>query len=957
MSEYAVRPVAVVGIAAIMPQAPDGDAFWANIKGGRYCITEVPPERWDPEYYYSPDRTARDKTYSRIGGWVGEFDWDPIAWRLPIPPTVANQMDEGQRWALSAARRALLDAGWPGWDIDNERVAVILGNAIGGEKHYISSMRIRLPEALKRLQESETLLTLPAQVQHQIVEETRAGFLDHNLEITEDTMPGELSNVIAGRISNVLNLRGPNFTTDAACASGLAALSSAVLGLNDHQYDAVISGGIDRNMGVDAFVKFSKIGALSASGTRPFDAGADGFVMGEGAALFVLKRLEDAERDGDRIYSVILSIGGSSDGRGKGITAPNPIGQQLAVSRAWERSGVDPATVGAIEAHGTSTSVGDAAELESLAKVFGAAGVAPGTIALGSVKSNIGHLKAAAGTAGMYKMVRSLHEKVHAPSLNFVNPNENVDWDTIPCAVNTRLRDWATPDGGVRRAGVSAFGFGGTNFHIVLEEHVPGAHKPPPRVLASAQVPNRAVTTTKAPLRGALVIGGHDDADVLAQVRSALAAAQAGTAPPPAVPDPALADARVRVAVDYADAAELAGKLDKLAKGLASGNPAVFRMLRQQGVFVGRGPAPKLAFLYTGQGSQYVNMVKALYEREPIVQQTFAEADRVMTPLLGRPLTSYIFVDPDDDDAVKTANQQLMQTEVTQPAVLSTDLALTRLLAAYQIRPDMVMGHSLGEYGALVAAGSLDFDAALEAVSARGREMANLSVPDNGAMAAVFGPLPEIERIVAEADGYVVIANINSYSQAVVGGATAPVERVVETFQAAGMNAVRIPVSHAFHTEIVAPASPAFITSLRRLDLRPPTLPIIANVTGQFYPPDADTELMLDFAGRQIASPVQFVKGLQTLYDAGARIFVEVGPKKALHGFVEDVLSAHHDDVLALFTNHPKVPDAVAVNQALCGLYAAGHGFAPAAPAASVAPTTAAPSAVPSPPAAVPATP
>ncbi len=494
MSEYAVRPVAVVGIAAIMPQAPDGDAFWANIKGGRYCITEVPPERWDPEYYYSPDRTARDKTYSRIGGWVGEFDWDPIAWRLPIPPTVANQMDEGQRWALSAARRALLDAGWPGWDIDNERVAVILGNAIGGEKHYISSMRIRLPEALKRLQESETLLTLPAQVQHQIVEETRAGFLDHNLEITEDTMPGELSNVIAGRISNVLNLRGPNFTTDAACASGLAALSSAVLGLNDHQYDAVISGGIDRNMGVDAFVKFSKIGALSASGTRPFDAGADGFVMGEGAALFVLKRLEDAERDGDRIYSVILSIGGSSDGRGKGITAPNPIGQQLAVSRAWERSGVDPATVGAIEAHGTSTSVGDAAELESLAKIFGAAGVAPGTIALGSVKSNIGHLKAAAGTAGMYKMVRSLHEKVHAPSLNFVNPNENVDWDTIPCAVNTRLRDWATPDGGVRRAGVSAFGFGGTNFHIVLEEHVPGAHKPPPRVLASAQVPNRAVS-------------------------------------------------------------------------------------------------------------------------------------------------------------------------------------------------------------------------------------------------------------------------------------------------------------------------------------------------------------------------------------------------------------------------------------------------------------------------------
>ncbi|MGV1010205.1 MAG: type I polyketide synthase, partial [Dermatophilaceae bacterium] len=952
MSEYDVHPVAVVGISAIMPQAPDGDAFWANIRGGRYCITEVPQQRWDPAAYYSPDHSARDKSYSKIGGWVRDFDWDPIAWRLPIPPMVAAQMDEGQRWALSAARRALLDAGWPGWGVDNERVAVILGNAIGGEKHYISSMRIRLPEVLRHLEQSATLQTLPPQVQHQIVDETRGGFLATQQEITEDTMPGELSNVIAGRISNVLNLRGPNFTTDAACASGLAALSSAVLGLTDHQYDAVISGGIDRNMGVDAFVKFSKIGALSATGTRPFDAGADGFVMGEGAALFVLKRLADAERDGDRVYAVILSIGGSSDGKGKGITAPNPIGQQLAVSRAWERSGVDPATVSAIEAHGTSTSVGDAAELASLETIFGAAGVAPRSVALGSVKSNIGHLKAAAGTAGLYKMVRSLHEKVLAPSLNFVRPNENVDWDTTPCYVNTELRDWPTPPSGVRRAGVSAFGFGGTNFHVVLEEHVPGAHRPPARVLASAEVPRATVTASAAPavgsatttskpaLRGALVLGGRDDADVLAQVRAALADAQAGRAPAPAAPDPALADAAVRVAVDYADAAELAGKLDKLAKGMASGNPAVFRMLRQQGVFLGRGPAPKLAFLYTGQGSQYVNMVKALYDREPIVAQTFADADRVMTPLLGRPLTSFIFVDPHDTDAVTTANQQLMQTEITQPAVLSTDLALTRLLAAYRITPDMVMGHSLGEYGALVAAGSLDFDAALEAVSARGREMANLSVPDNGAMAAVFGPLPQIERIVAEADGYVVIANINSYSQAVVGGATEPVERVVERFQAAGMNAMRIPVSHAFHTEIVAPASPAFITSLRRLDLRPPTLPIVANVTGEFYPPDADTELMLDFAGRQIASPVQFVKGLQTLYDAGARVFVEVGPKKALHGFAEDVLSAHHDDVLALFTNHPKVPDDVAVNQALCGLYAAGHGFAEPAPAPVVAATT-----------------
>ncbi len=969
MSETATipsTPIAVVGAAAIMPEAPDADTFWANITGGRYSITDVPQGRWDPQLYFSADHAAPDKTYSTIGGWVGDFPWDPIRWKLPIPPKVAEQMDDGQRWAISAARAALLDAGWPDWKTDPNNVAVIIGNAIGGEKHYRTNLRIELPEVLRDLESSESFAMLPAEQRQHILDETRAHFLTHFGEVNEDTMPGELANVMAGRVANLFDFRGPNFTTDAACASGLAAMSVAVEGLVDHRFDAAITGGIDHNMGVAAFVKFCKIGALSATGTRPFDAGADGFVMGEGAALFVLKRLEDAERDGDRVYAVILGIGGSSDGRGKGITAPNPVGQRLAVARAWSVAGEDPATVSAIEAHGTSTRVGDATELESLTEVFAAAGLPARSVALGSVKSNIGHLKAAAGAAGIFKMVRSLHAKVLAPSLNFKDPNPNVDWDTVPFAVNTTLREWPTPPSGIRRGGVSAFGFGGTNFHVVLEEHVPGRHKPAPRVFASSALPSSAAVATvtvanpndvfadpsKAPLRGALVLGGRDDADVLAQLDRVLAEARAGRAPAPARPDPSVGKAAVRVAVDYADAADLATKLDKLGKALSGRNPAVFRMLRQQGVFVGRGPAPKVAFLYTGQGSQYVNMLQGLRATEPIVADTFREADAVMTPLLGRPLSSFIFVDGGDPAAVQQLEQQLLQTEITQPAVLATDSGIGRLLAAYGMRPDMVMGHSLGEYGALIAAGSLTFDAALEAVSARGREMASLSVEDNGAMAAVFGPLTEIERIVAETPGYVVIANINSNNQAVVGGATDAVVAAVEAFTAAGIQAVRIPVSHAFHTSIVAPAAVPLIASLRRLDVRPPRIPLIANVTGEFYPADATTETMLEVLGKQVASPVQFVKGLHTLYAAGARIFVEVGPKRALHGFVEDVLGGH-DDVLALFTNHPKLGDAVAINQALCGLWAAGVGFEPPAPvvaapavaAVAAAPATVAPAA------------
>jgi acyl transferase domain-containing protein len=566
------------------------------------------------------------------------------------------------------------------------------------------------------------------------------------------------------------------------------------------------------------------------------------------------------------------------------------------------------------------------------------------------VKSNIGHLKAAAGAAGVFKMVRSLHDKVLAPSLNFNDPNPNVDWDTSPFVVNTTLRDWPTPPSGVRRGGVSAFGFGGTNFHVVLEEHVPGRHKAPARTFAGASVGQPASVTpasevdtgrvavtvdpTKPPPRGALVLGARDDADLLAQVQRALADAQAGRAPVPARPDPAVGRAARRIAVDFADASDLAVKLDKAVKALTSNNAAMFRMLRQQGVFVGRGPAPKVAFLYTGQGSQYVNMLQGLRASEPIVADTFREADDVMTPLLGRPLTSYIFVDGDDPTAVSQLEQQLLQTEITQPAVLATDSSISRLLGAYGMHPDMVMGHSLGEYGALIAAGSLTFAAALEAVSARGREMARLSVEDNGAMAAVFGPLTEIERIVDATPGYVVVANINSNNQAVVGGATDAVLTAIDSFTAAGLQAVRIPVSHAFHTTIVAPASVPLVATLERLDVQPPRIPLVANVTGEFYPSDATSETMRDYLGRQVASPVQFVKGLQTLYGAGARVFVEVGPKRALHGFVEDVLG-EHDDVLSLFTNHPKLPDAVSINQALCGLWAAGVGFEEPAVAAA----------------------
>ena len=940
MDNPAARAIAIVGVGAVLPDAPNARQFWENVKQGRDSITEVTPERWDPALYYDPDPTATDKTYSKIGGWVRDYTWDPLKWHLPIPPRVGQAMDETQKWALAATREALEDYGYPKRPLDLERTAVILGNAMAGEQQFLTVLRAFFPEYARELAGSSAFASLPEELRKDITRELHQRMSKLLPEITEDTMPGELANCIAGRIANIYNFRGPNYVVDAACASAMAALTAATEGLIQHDYDVVITGGIDHNMGVSTFIKFCKIGALSATGTRPYADGADGFVMGEGGAILLLKRLADAERDGDKIYAVLRGIGGSSDGKGKGITAPNPIGQRLAIQRGWEAAGLSPATVSLIEGHGTSTRVGDVVEVESMSEVLSSFHLPAHSVPLGSVKSNIGHLKGAAGAAGVLKAAFALRDKVLPLSVHCERPNRDIDFGHSPLYVNTQLQPWPAPGDVPRRAGVSAFGFGGTNFHVVLEEHIPfkltaegkrsvavGAIPPEakdatmPANVSNASLPSSSL---KAPLRGALVIGASSEAALAERLRVVIKEAGSGRAPAPAAPAEADLRAAERLAIDYADAAELADKAGRALKALEANHNGTWKALRAKGIFRGRGPAGKVAFLYTGQGSQYVNMLRPLRDSEPLVAETFAEADRELASLLEKPLSQYIFVD-ETDGAVARAEQDLRQTAITQPAVLATDTALTRMLAAYGVTPHMTMGHSLGEYGALVAAGSLPFGDALEAVSARGREMTRVSVQDNGKMAAVFAPLEEIEKILKTVDGYVVIANINSQRQAVIGGATKAVEQALEVFQKEGLHVIALPVSHAFHTSIVAPASEPLRRVLERLHLQPARIPVIANVTGDFYPMgDSAVPQMLDILARQVASPVQFVRGLQTLYAAGARIFVETGPKRALHGFVEDVLG-ERDDVMALFTNHPK-RDAESFNQALCGLYAAGLG-------------------------------
>jgi len=1054
------KAIAIVGLGAILPDAFNVPAFWENIANRRYSIADVPEDRWSVAKYYDPDPAAPDKTYAKIGAYVRGYQLDALKLGLPIPPRVMAMMDFAQQWAIAASSQALVDYGYPNRPLDPERVAVIFGNSNAGESHYRSTLRIHAPEYLEILQAVPNFQQLPLETQQSLLDGMLSGIRAIVPDITEDTMPGELSNIIAGRVANVFNFSGPNFVTDAACASSLAALQAAVDGLENRKFDAVLTGGIDRSMGPESYVKFCKIGALSADGSRPYADGANGFVMGEGAVVMLLKRLEDAEAAGDKIYAVIRGIGGSSDGKGKGITAPNPLGQQRAIERAWKDSGLNPASVGLIEGHGTSTKVGDVTEVGSLNAAFGPHSLRRGSVALGSVKSNIGHLKSAAGAVGLLKTSLALYHKVLPPSVNFERPNPNIDFSGMPFYVNTTLQPWEVNAGEARRAGVSSFGFGGTNFHVVLEEYRPGMlernaqiFQPAQAASSSVQVPSMPSSVSAAPAASAPVltqtaaVAGVDlaeitqfvlsavsektgyppemldldldleadlgvdtvkQAELFAAIRThygiarredlrlsdyntltkviqfmaeALAGGTATSMPQPAseptasaapqkpvdqqtvgknplpyqglffvsadtrdalkqdlsaaigqikagqipnsrCPDPQQVAKQERIAIDYVDAAELVKRAEKALQALDADAQNAWQALQGQGIYRGSGDPGKVVFMFPGQGSQYVNMLKDLYETEPVVKATFDEADAVMTPILGQPLTAFIYVDG-DEAAIAQAEKNLKNTAITQPAMLTANVALLRVMEKYGFTPDMVIGHSLGEYAALVAAGVMSFGQALEVVSARGQEMTKLKMADNGCMAAVSAPLAKVEGILQSISGYVVIANINSPMQSVIGGETAAVDEAVAKFTAAGFQAVKIPVSHAFHTKIVAPASEPLMKVISRMDIHAPQRTIIANVTGEVYP--TAREEIIQILGAQVASPVQFVKSMRTLYDLGGRAFVEVGPKRVLNALAADN-QKDKPGVALLATNHPRKGGKASFNEALCGLYASGIG-------------------------------
>ncbi|MFI0902775.1 SDR family NAD(P)-dependent oxidoreductase [Streptomyces sioyaensis] len=832
--------IAIVGMACCFPGAADAARYWSHVVHGVDSVTEVPAERWDAATYHDPDPArAGERTPSRWGGFLPPVPFDALA--HGIPPASLTGIEPVQLLALDAAAKALADAGYAERDFNRARTGVVFGAEAGTELAGAYGLRALHPAYLGALP--------PA--------------LDAALpRLTEDSFPGVLANVIAGRIASRLDLGGANCTVDAACASSLAALDLACRQLRDHDSDMVLCGGADVHNGINDYLMFASVRALSPTGRcRPFDAAADGIALGEGVGCLVLRRLADAERDGDRIYAVVKAVGTSSDGRSLGLTAPRPEGQRRALERAYRRAGISPAQVGLLEAHGTGTVVGDTTELAVLTELFDAAGAAPGGCSLGSVKSQIGHTKCAAGLAGLIKAARAVHTGVRPPTLHLTRPAADGAAATGPFRFETvSARPWPVP---VERriAGVSAFGFGGTNYHAILAGYG-GAPEPAhaledwPAELFCFRGADRAAAV-RAVERLAARLADNDAAGRPWPLRDL--AAETASAPGP-----------VQICVVAEDLDDLAGKL-AAARGLT---PAEGVYLRTRDADPGL-----VSFLFPGQGSQRTGMLAELFTAFPALRALLDGADPQWTAAMFPPAAFTA--------GQRTAQQAaLTDTRVAQPALGLASAAAHRLLTTLGVRPDCTAGHSYGELTALWAAGAFDTEALLRLSARRAEAIRTAAGDDPGAMAAVAAAPDRVAELTGGTG--VVVANHNAPAQSVLSGPTDAVDRAVAALHTAGVDARRLPVACAFHSPQLAAAREALAAELDTTAVSAPAFPVWSGATARPYD-GAPAALRRTLAG-QVAAPVRFVDQIEDMYAAGVRTFVEAGPGRVLTGLVGQIL-------------------------------------------------------------------
>jgi len=866
--------IAIVGMACILPKAPGLQTYWENILNKVNAIREVPRERWDARLYFESDRKSRDKVYSKWGAFLDDVPFDPL--KYGMPPNSIHSIEPLQLLTLEVASKALEDAGYAKRPFPRERTSVILGISGSGELGQTYAFRSSLPKYFGNGADDIT-----------------AHFEGTLPEWTEDSFPGILMNVAAGRIANRFDLGGANFTVDGACASSLAAVYLAVKELESGSSDMVIVGGADTMQNPFTYFCFSKTQAFSPSGkSRPLDKAADGIVIGEGVAVAIFKRLADAERDGDRIYAVIKGIGAGSDGRDKSLTAPRSHGQTRVLERAYRKAGFSPKTVSLMEAHATGTEVGDQVETEALCRVMKTNRAAPQGCAIGSVKSMIGHTKSTAGIASLIKTAMSLHHKVLPPTFGVETPAASIRPSDSPLYVNIEARPWFHDhQSHPRRGGVSAFGFGGTNFHVALEEYTGDFLDRSDRFTRSTsrrrstelflwEAGSRdGLVELLQPLEEAVARGAAPDLDSLAQSVNRAFCKQAGGGVGPSS----------RLALVAGSLEELSRKLKRAREALCAPGGSLWD---PQGIYFTEqslSEQGKLAFLFPGQGSQYPDMLSDLAVAHPAVRALFERSDRLLGDKLTKRLSEFVSPAPSFTEEDRVAKQKaLAQTFVAQPALGTAGLALLHMLGDLGVQPEMVAGHSYGEYLALCAAGVMNERDLILVSEARGRFMAGGNGgSDLGTMAAVGAGLERVSGIVSDMKE-IWIANRNAPEQTVISGTRPAIELASKRFREEGIQSRLIPVACGFHSPLVSQACRQLKEFLSNLDFQAPRCPVYSNTTGKPYPerPEAVAERL----SSHLRSPVEFVQEIETMYEDGARIFVEVGPGRVLTGLVGQIL-------------------------------------------------------------------